>query len=71
MILDDRLIGSKCAECATGRDLILGECLPFDCQNCKNRPRKWDTDNFRPEYKREDTRKLMDEEARKTAAENY
>lgn len=71
MILDDRIKGSRCEHCAIGRELILGETLPFECQNCKNRPRKFDTDNFIPEYQTEEIKEIMDAEARKGTAADY
>ena len=64
MMLDTRLIGTKCEKCINGRDLMLDSCLFTVCANCTDRPlRNKDKSRFEPDLQSEDIRELLDKDS--------
>jgi hypothetical protein len=71
VIFDSKLIGTKCETCYWGREMSLPDWIPIKCRTCKNRPRKYDTDNFEQDMESEQTRALLDETAKEQTRFNF
>jgi len=68
MILDTRLIGTKCETCFHARELPLEQNPPPSCARCLDRPnRKKDKSEYQPDIEDADTKSRLDEiETRET-----
>jgi len=72
MILDARLIGTKCEHCTSARDLPLERNPPFPCCRCTDRPnRNRDKSEFVPDVNDEELRKELDEIAKQETKYDY